>query len=232
MFEVRVFLIPEMAAPKMLKNSTCVVIDILRATSTWITAIANGARFIRPVTTLKECLSYKKKGFLTAAERGGQKIEGFDLGNSPFEFTTEMVSGKKIAATTTNGSRAIKFALAGKEILIGAYLNQKALLQILSEKETVSIICSGWDGKPGMEDILFAGEIISVLSGTHLITDDTALIAFELYKKAKQNMYFFLAQATHVKRMLRLGLKKDIEYCLKKDIFNVVPRMYRGDIVA
>jgi 2-phosphosulfolactate phosphatase len=232
MKEVKVFLTPETVSPKLLTDSICVVVDILRATSSWVTAIGNGARLIRPVNTLKECKSLGNKGFLTAAERGGQRIEGFDLGNSPLEYTHERVSGKKIAVTTTNGSRTIKYALAGKEIYIGAYLNLKALYQVLNNKSRVVIICSGWEGRPGMEDILFAGELVSMLSNTHEFSDDAALVAFELYKKARQNMYFFLSQAMHVRRLLKLGLKKDIEFCLKKDIFQVVPRLYKGDIVA
>ena len=232
MKEVKVFLTPETVSPKLLSDSTCVVVDILRATSSWVTAIANGARLIRPVNTLKECKSLGNKGFLTAAERGGQRIEGFDLGNSPLEYAREKVSGKKIAVTTTNGSRTIKYTSAGKEIYIGAYLNLKALYQVLNNKSPVVIICSGWEGRPGMEDILFAGELVSMLSNTHEFSDDAALVAFELYKKARQNMYFFLSQAMHVKRLLKLGLKKDIEFCLKKDVFQVVPKLYKGDIVV
>ena len=232
MYEIKVFLTPEMANPRILKGSTCVVVDILRASSSWITAIGNGARLIRPVMSLRECMSLGKKGFLTAAERRGQKVEGFDLGNSPLEYTAEMVSGKKIAVTTTNGSRAVTTSTAAKEILIGAYLNLHTLHQTLIDKESVTVICAGWEGKPGLEDVLFAGEVVSLLSNTHLITDDAALIAFELFKKAKQKMYFFLSQATHVKRLLKLGLKKDIDYCLKKDVFEVVPRMFKGDLIA
>jgi 2-phosphosulfolactate phosphatase len=232
MNEIRVFLTPEMANPKILKDSTCVVVDILRATSSWVTAIGNGAKLVRPVTTLKECKSLKSKGFLTAAERGGQKIEGFDLGNSPLEYTPAIVTGKKIAVTTTNGSRSIKYASAAKEIYIGAYLNLKALNQVLQNKGSVVVICSGWEGQPGIEDVIFAGEIVSLLSNTHVYTDDAALIAFELYKKAKQNMYFFLSQAIHVKRLLKLGLKKDIDYCLKKDEYDIVPRLNKDDILS
>lgn len=232
MKEVRVYLTPEVVSPKLLTDSTCVVVDILRATSSWVTAMGNGARLIRPVNTLKECKSLGHKGFLTAAERGGQRIEGFDFGNSPLEFTENRISGKKIAVTTTNGSRAVRYASNGKEILIGAYLNLKALYQVLNNKSSVSIICSGWEGKPGMEDILFAGELVGMLSNTHDYSDDAALIAFELYKKARQRMYFFLSQAMHVKRLLKLGLKKDIDFCLKKDVYQVVPRIHKGDIVA
>ncbi len=232
MKEVKVFLTPELISPKLLSNSTCVLVDILRATSSWVTAFGNGARLIRPVNTLKECRSLGSKGFLTAAERGGQRIEGFDLGNSPLEYTEERVSGKKIAVTTTNGSRAVKYTSGGKETFIGTYLNLKALHQVLNNKGSVAIICSGWEGKPGMEDVLFAGELVSMLSNTHEFTDDAALIAFELYKKARPNMYFFLSQATHVRRLLKLGLKKDIQFCLKKDVYQVVPRLYKGDIVA
>lgn len=83
-----------------------------------------------------------------------------------------------------------------------------------------------------MEDVIFAGEIVSLLSNTHVYTDDAALISFELYKKARQNMYFFLSQAIHVKRLLKLGLKKDIDYCLKKDVFDIVPRLVRDDIIT
>jgi 2-phosphosulfolactate phosphatase len=197
-----------------------------------VTALGNGAKLIRPVTTLKECKSLKSKGFLTAAERGGQRIEGFDLGNSPLEYTPDTISGKKIAVTTTNGSRSIKYAGFAGEIFIGAYLNLKPLVQVLQKRKSVVIMCSGWEGQPGMEDVIFAGEVVSLLSNTHVYTDDAALIAFELYKKAKQNMYFFLSQAVHVKRLLKLGLKKDIDYCLKKDVYDIVPRLVNEVIVS
>jgi len=231
MYELKVFLTPELANTKVLKDASCVVVDILRATSSWITALGNEAKLIRPVTTLKECMNLGKKGFLTAAERNGRKVEGFELGNSPFDYSLETVKGKKIAVTTTNGSRAVKYASASKEIYFGAYLNIKALHQQLSKKENIAILCSGWEGKPGMEDILYAGELVNMLSGSHFVTDDSAIIAFELYKKARQNMYFFLSQAIHVKRLLKLGLKKDIDYCLKKDVYDIVPKLYKGNII-
>ncbi len=232
MHEIRVLFTPEMASQPQLQNTTCVVVDILRATSCWVTAMANGAKSIRPVTKLKECQQLGHKGYLTAAERGGKKVEGFDLGNSPLEYTEKNVSGKKIAVTTTNGTRAVQKALLAKEVYIGAFLNIIAIAGVLKDKERVSILCAGWESNPGMEDVLFAGELVSLLSNTHMITDDGPLMAFELYKKSKNNLMFFLSQATHFKRLIKLGLKKDIEYCTQKNIFDITPMLQKDEIMV
>ncbi len=207
------------------------IIDILRATTCWITALAHDARSIRPVTTIKECLHWGHKGYLTAGERGGQKIERFDLGNSPFDYTEEKIRGKRIAVTTTNGSRTVQKALKAGEIYCGAFVNIQAAAEKLRKKSSVVLLCSGWEGKPGMEDVLFAGELISRLSDTHEFTDDAALMAFELFKKAKPNPAFFLSSAQHVKRLTRLGLKKDVNYCLQKNSFDIVPGFEKGEFI-
>lgn len=231
MGDIHVFLTTGMASPEKLKGTSCVVVDILRATSCWVTAIAHGALVVHPVVSLDECRSLGKDGYLTAAERGGEKITGFTLGNSPFEYTTDKVAGKKIAVTTTNGSKTLHQAKYAEQVYIGSFLNIDTMAAELAGADSVSILCSGWEGGPGIEDILFAGELVHLLSATHTFGDDAALIALEIFNQARHNVPHFLSRAAHVKRLLRLGLKNDIDYCLQKNIYRVIPILHYNEIV-
>lgn len=112
-------------------DAIVVVIDVLRATSAITTAFYNGVAQMIPVATVEEALEYKKKGFIVAAERNGEVVPGFDLGNSPFGYMSKKVAGKTIAITTTNGTQAIKAAEKAKRILIGSFLNLDVMIDYL-----------------------------------------------------------------------------------------------------
>ena len=130
-------------------ESIVVVIDILRATTTMCVAFDKGAELMVPVAHIEECRSYKEKGYLIAGERSGEQIAGFDFGNSPFSYTKETVEGKRVAVTTTNGTRAIKAAQErnAREIVVGSFANISALTRWLIHKnEHVCLLCAGWRG--------------------------------------------------------------------------------------
>ncbi len=214
--------------------SIVVIIDILRATSAICTAFHHGAEKIIPVATVEEAMEYKKKGYLTGAERDAIPLDGFDFGNSPFSYMGDNVKGKTIAITTTNGTQAIHAARDAYKIVIGSFLNLRALSQFLiSEKRDVLLLCSGWKNKFNLEDALFAGavteEILSATSNYKL--GDACLALKYLYAMAKDNPYKFLNYSYHKERLARLNLKKDIKYCLTTNQTNVIPVLKDGALV-
>ena len=209
-----------------------VVVDILRATSCMTTAFAHGVRAIRPVAEVEESRRLREQGYLVAAERGGEKIEGFDLGNSPFEYMDEQLKGKKIGVTTTNGTRAISLSKGAKKLLIGSFLNLKAIASLLNGQENdVLIVCAGWKGHVNLEDTLFAGALAEQLTAKFTRACDSTLTAISLYHTAKNDMLAFLQNSSHVQRLKGLGIEKDIEFCLQHDLYNVVPVLKNDELV-
>ena len=130
-----------------LKGNTVVVVDILRATSCITTALGCGIKSIKPVSNLEECLALGNEGYITAGERNGKKVDGFDLGNSPFGFMDEKLQGKKIAFTTTNGTQAINLSERADLVIAGSFLNIAAIKDFLyNQASNVTIVCAGWKG--------------------------------------------------------------------------------------
>jgi 2-phosphosulfolactate phosphatase len=147
------------------ENKNVVVIDILRATTTMCVAMENGANSIWPVDSVQKA-AQAGSSFLTAGERNGEKVEGFDLGNSPQEFSEEVVKGRDIVMTTTNGTKAISLSEGAKNIYIASYRNISAVVQELQQQpEDIVLFCSGWKDQVNLEDTLFAGEVIYQVSG-------------------------------------------------------------------
>lgn len=226
---IDVCLSPELMHLYNVQDRTVVVVDILRATSCMTTAFAHGIESITPFAKLDDCLSMKAKGYFTAGERDGKKVEGFDLGNSPFEYMNPDLKGKKIAFTTTNGTQAIAKSTGAKEIIIGSFLNLAAVCNYLkASPNNVLVVCAGWKGKVNLEDTLFAGALVELLKD-HIEPDcDAPLAAQHLYNQAKGHMVSFLSESSHVKRLARLNIHKDIEYCLTPDQYQVVPVLQNG----
>jgi 2-phosphosulfolactate phosphatase len=193
------------------------------------TALAHGIESIMPFANLDDCLAMKPKGYYTAGERDGKKVDGFDLGNSPFEYMNPDLKGKKIAFTTTNGTQAIAKSSGAKEIVIGSFLNLGAVTHhLLNASNHVLVVCAGWKGKVNLEDTLFAGALVEKLKD-HIEPDcDAPLAARHLYNLAKKNMVAFLSEYSHVKRLARLNIHKDIEFCLTADQYPVVPILRDG----
>jgi 2-phosphosulfolactate phosphatase len=141
----------------------------------------------------------------------------------------EEIRGKKIAFTTTNGTQAIEKSKAAREVLVGAFLNLTAISDhLIKGPNNVLVVCAGWKGKVNLEDTLFAGAVVSKVS-KHIAPDCDAPIAAEhLYNIAKADMVGFLKDASHIKRLNRLGIREDIAYCLTEDKYNVVPSLRDG----
>jgi 2-phosphosulfolactate phosphatase len=197
------------------------------------TAFAYGIDHIAPFAQLEDCLAMKTKGYLTAGERDGKKVEGFDLGNSPFEYQNAKLKGQKIAFTTTNGTQAIVKSLGAKEIIIGSFLNLTAVVDHLKKSTPdILVVCAGWKGKVNLEDTLFAGAIVERMKGAIELACDAPLAAQHLYNQSKNDMVGFLNGSSHVKRLARLNIYKDIEFCLTPDQYHVVPQLKNNVLVA
>jgi len=207
-------------------DSIVVIIDVLRATSSMCVAFEHGAERIVPVAGVEETRKYKEKGFVIAAERDGEMIPGFDFGNSPFSFMGDAVKGKSIAISTTNGTQAIHAAKNAKQIVIGSFLNLDALCDWLIRQDSdVLCLCSGWKNRFNLEDTLFAGAVVNQLKKTGVFVShcDSAIAAEHLYVMAKDDMYDFLENSSHRKRLKRLHIERDIEFCLTPNQTRVIP---------
>jgi 2-phosphosulfolactate phosphatase len=203
-----------------------VVIDIFRATSSICYGIENGAEAIIPVSQVEECSAYREKGldYLLAAERDGKVVEGFDFGNSPFSYTAEKVAGKTVVLTTTNGTHALHLSRAAKRIVIGSFLNLTALGTWLGKQnENILLVCAGWKNNFNLEDTLFAGAVIDQLKPCGFELDDAAIAANDLYQAGKHDINAYLKKTSHGERLKKLGIEKDIEFCLQVDVTTAIP---------
>lgn len=212
-------------------DSIVVVIDILRATSSICVAFENGANSIIPVLTQDESFTYKAKGYLVGAERNGEMMNGFDLGNSPYSYMDPIVKGRDIALTTTNGTRAIEAAKGAYQVVIGSFLNLDVLVQWLMEQDkNIICLCSGWKNTVNLEDTIFAGALVYRLKHEFdfSINRDSAINAELLYLLSKNNMYGFLAESSHRIRLEKLNIERDIIYCLTPNQTSVIP-VLKGD---
>ena len=217
------------------KGSIVVVVDIFRATSAMVTAFHHGARSFIPVSTIKEARDYKEKGYLAGGERNGEIVKGFEFGNSPFSYMNDNIQGKDIALTTTNGTRAINIAKNGSDtVLVGSFLNLQALADHLQEQgRDVVIFCAGWKDRFNMEDSLYAGALTNLLltSGKFFSDCDSANASSLVYRTGRKNLMSFLKSCSHRKRLAHLNLEKDVEYCLQRDITDVIPVLRDGKLV-
>jgi 2-phosphosulfolactate phosphatase len=231
MKKIDVCLSPDLMHLYMTDDRTIVVVDILRATSCMTTAFAHGIKSIMPFASLTDCLAMKTEGYFTSGERDGKKVDGFDLGNSPFEYMDEKLKGHRIAFTTTNGTKAIAKSIGAREIVIGSFLNLTVLSHYLqSGDDDILIVCAGWKGRFNLEDTLFAGALIESLSHTVKLECDAPQACVHLYRQAKPDMMEFLKEASHIKRLAKLNIIEDIQFCLSIDKYDVVPRMRDSSI--
>jgi 2-phosphosulfolactate phosphatase len=166
-----VFLLPDLAAPDELAGRTVVVVDVLRATTTIIHALAAGATEVVPCLEVDEAqrIAAQHPGAaVLGGERGGSKIPGFDLGNSPTEYTPAAVADKAVIFTTTNGTRAMDRCRRARRVLLGAFVNLSAICRELTAGRQIAIVCAGTDGRVTREDTLFAGAVVHELVGQDL----------------------------------------------------------------
>jgi 2-phosphosulfolactate phosphatase len=221
-----VCLTPALIPLYKVEDYTVVIIDIFRATSSICYGIQNGAEAIIPVSEVEECAAYREKGgdYLLAAERNGEVVAGFDFGNSPFSYTAEKVAGKTVVLTTTNGTHALHLSRSAKQILIGSFLNITALCNYLRGREgNILLVCAGWQNNFNLEDTLFAGAVIELLKESGYTLDDPAIAANDLFQIGRNDISQYLSKTSHGERLRKLGIEKDIEFCLQIDLTTAIP---------
>jgi len=218
------------------RNNTVVVIDVLRACSTMQTALENGATGIIPLAENDDAGRYTRYldpgSVLLCGEKDGKKVEGYQLGNSPLEFTREAVSEKTILFKTSNGTRAITRSSNAANILVGSFLNLTAVVDMLKSESdgNILLICSGWNSRLSIEDMLCAGAITYRLYDGKLPDNsaDGVKVAFGLYEKFGAEIPALLKKCNHANRLRELGYEEDIAYCSQVDLFASVPSMREG----
>lgn len=220
-----------------LRKKVVVVIDVLRASSTIITALMNHAKGIIPVEDMGEASrisqSVDSDNLLLCGEKDGVKIEGYDLGNSPFEYSVEKVEKKTLIFNTTNGTKAIKKAIGSSNLYIGSFLNLSTIVHTLNnENKDIVLICAGWRGRMAIEDLLFAGNVIYNLGQGSIPQEarDGAKVAFGLYEKFRENIPGVIHSSNHAVRLKNITNEKDIDYCAQSDICDVLPVLNDGII--
>ena len=221
--------------PGKVEGKTVVVIDVLRATSVMIRGIGNGARCFIPVTSVEEAREKAKeinqKNVLLAGERDTRPVPGFDLGNSPQDYTAEKVSGKTVIMTTTNGTKALNKVKMAKEIFIGAFLNASAVAKKLENSEDVVLVCSGTNNTFSLDDGMCAAMIVDLLPvKTRIKLTDFAISMLKAYRSGKQNLRQLLEDCYHLNLLIDRGFEADVNYCLQVDKYDIVPRMQAGEI--
>ena len=233
---VSVHLLPTLAEPAELVGSTVVVIDVLRATTTITTALANGAVGVVPCLDVDDAQHRKTNSngpILLGGERQGVRIEGFDLGNSPKEYTSEVVEGKTILFTTTNGTRALSVCQQAETVLVAGFVNLQAVVSRLANTSPLHILCAGTNGQISQEDTLLAGALVESLgkqSGEPVSGNDQAKLARQAWSSlpaGEESLENLLRGGSGGKNLLKLGLEEDIRFCATLDIYDLVPSLNR-----
>ena len=224
---------PDLLPFSDLTGKTVVVTDILRATTTITFAMANGATAITPVLTPEDAfrLAADQQNTLIGGERGGMKVDGFDLGNSPREYVQAVVSGRQIVLTTTNGTRTLQACRAAERVLVGSFFNLSGIVDQLAQVEGELVLaCSGREGGFCTEDTVFAGACVAALAAPQLT--DAAETAKILYQTHREDLSGMLKNCYHGQRLASIGLGKDLEFCAQMDLVDVVPHLVDGRITA
>lgn len=235
-----VCLSPELIGNFETENTIVVIIDVIRASSTICTAFHYGLEELVTAEKVEDALEYKSKGYIIAGERNGEKLEGFDMGNSPVGFMDPHLQGQKLAISTTNGTRTIKLVTdtigddSKTEIVVGAFVNYQTLFRHLKPSDkNVLLVCSGWKGDLSIEDTIFAGKLVEDLNRYNMFvhTRDSANHARLIYELAKDDLFgFIMDQSMRFKNKIS-SLGNDIRYCLKENVTSALPVLENGKFI-
>lgn len=215
-------------------HKTVIVIDVLRATSTLTTALFRGASGVVPVETVQQAKQAQQAGDLLGGERSCRKIPGFDLGNSPFEYELNLVRGRRVVMTTTNGTRGIQKAQKAQHVLAGSFLNGSACARAAMQlQRDVVLMCAGTQDEFAWEDGLCAGFIADELAkragGTEL--NDFGLAMLAGYRHEQERLDEALLECSNGKRLTKLGFRDDVVFCAQRNIFAIVPVLQQGALI-
>ena len=228
-----VFFTLQEADGAVLQDHTAVVVDVLRASSTIVAALAAGAEAIYPVVSTEDAIklatSLGREDALLAGERKGLKVEGFDLGNSPREFTPETVGGKRVIMSTTNGTRALMAAAASdaERVMVASFLNLSAVAAACADAERLAVVCAGREGHFSIDDALCAGMLLGRLEerlGAALEVEDSGRAALALAEAFGVDAEFF-ADSAAGRALTQIGMVDDVAWCARVDVEEFVPEL-------
>lgn len=235
--KIDVFISSQSFQEEELRGKTAVILDVLRASSTMITALNNGAKGVIPVADMGDASKISQNldspHYLLSGEKDGIKIDGYDLGNSPLDYTEEKVKDKTIIFNTTNGTKAIKRSELAEKVMVGSFLNLSALIEDLRKVETdIVLVCAGWRGRLALEDLLCAGNIIHELTNGKLPeqVQDGAKVAFGFYEKFGDDIETTIKNSNYAVRLKDIVSKEDLSYCCQRSTMQVLPVMKEGII--
>lgn len=226
-----VLLTPGELSPSEIADRTVVVLDVLRASTTIVEALASGARTLFPVASIEEAIGLARTlgrdEVVLAGERRALPIEGFDLGNSPGDFTPERVGGKIIVMSTTNGTIAITAASGGGRVVVGSWLNFQAVVDdLVRTRAEPVLLCAGRDRAFGLEDAVCAGQmaaaVMKALPEVEWETNDGAVAALALAEEFSDPAQLFPHTAAG-RAIMEAGLAEDLDYCARTDLRDVLP---------
>ncbi len=228
---VNVYLVPSLTQPEVLNSKTVIVVDILRATSTMVSAIHHGAKSIIPCMEISQAKAAKENQLADycCGERGGEPIDGFDFGNSPMEYSRSQVSQKRLAFTTTNGTKAMNACKNSKTIWIGSFLNLSPVANRLLN-EDFEVLCAGTDGEVTLEDVLYAGCLIDEVdqkTNHSLELNDQAKLALQSWRSlgpcpTQDTLSKALRSSRGGRNLIRLGRDEDIYFVAEIDKFPIL----------
>lgn len=229
---------PELT-PEMTFPDCAVVIDVLRATTTIAKALSAGAEAVQAFSAIEELMAvsehWSAESRLRAGERGGAKVDGCDLGNSPLDCTPEMVKHKRLFISTTNGTRALERVRQSATVITAAQVNRLAAVKYILSKQpkTVWLVGSGWQGGYSLEDTVCAGAIAQALLPQYQVGNDEVIAAIALYTQWQDKLLSLFEQSSHGQRLLKLDRGVDLKYCAQTDLLDILPiQIEPGVLVA
>ncbi len=228
--DAEVFLTYSSVSEEDVRDRTVVVIDVLRACSTIVTALDRGARAVLPVSDMAEAgkiaSNLDPDIYRLGGERNGEKIDGYHLGNSPLEYTQETVEERDVILNTTNGTRALNRATAAKHLVAACFLNADRVVDFVqTNDDQVTIVCAGRQNRLALEDTLCAGLLLARLWDHEEpdVVTDSAHTAFTLYETDQEHLAAALRGANHADRLVQQGHQDDLDYCFRTDTLPVLP---------
>ncbi len=220
------------------RGRVAVVIDVIRASTTIVTALDAGARRVLPVESTGDAKARSEAlgpaRALLCGERGGRPIPGFDLGNSPLEFTRERVEDRDIVITTSNGTRALARSRGAEAVLVACLVNLEAVREELVRRgRPVLVVCAGRGGRVGLDDVWCAGLLVERLRETESFeADDGARVALETARGLGAPSAEALAATEAGAALVRIGFGTDLERCASLDASGTVPTLTGEGLVA
>ena len=229
MTRIDVALTADSVTAQQARGKFCVVVDVLRATTTIAAALEAGCPAVIPVGTPEEARDIARmRGCLLGGERDSVRIEGFDFGNSPLEYTPERIAGRPIAFTTTNGTRAMRACEAGESLVAASFVNGRVVARLLEESENdIFIVCAGTRGEPSIEDTVCAGMLLDSPARSQKVSREfsgEAREAIALWNRHKGDLAAMMKEASpHGRSLVELGFEQDVDFAVSLNKLEIVP---------